>query len=91
MLLMMEEVSALQVRIALLIPGADRADIDGGFNLAAGGICGVLIRVPVRPLKLPLTFEIIMCFTLNSACECAGSIFQVMVETGATVLVDMAE
>jgi hypothetical protein len=30
-----------------------------------------------------------MCFTLNSARECAGSIFQVMVETGANVLVDM--
>jgi hypothetical protein len=41
------------------------------------------------PLKLPLTFEIIMCFTLNSARECAGSIFQVIVEAGGTVLVDI--
>jgi hypothetical protein len=31
----------------------------------------------VIPENLPFTFEIIMCFTLNSAEECAGSIFQV--------------
>lgn len=30
-----------------------------------------------------------MCFTLNSAWECAGSIFQVIVEAGANVLVDV--
>src|SRR5271168_2365860 len=45
------------------------------------------IRVPVRPLKLPFTLEIIMCFTLNSACECAGSIFQVMVVAGLASVV----
>src|SRR6185437_349344 len=45
------------------------------------------MRVPARPLKLPFTFEIIMCFTLNSALECAGSSFQVMVEAGEVVVV----
>jgi hypothetical protein len=45
------------------------------------------IRVPLTPLKLPFTLEIIMCFTLNSACECAGSIFQVIVEVGLASVV----
>ncbi len=46
-------------------------------------------RVPLSPLKLPFTFEIIMCFTLNSALECAGSSFQVMVDSGVAVAVAM--
>src|SRR5215469_16139198 len=48
-------------------------------------VCSV--NTPVRPEKLPFTLEIIMCFTLNSAEEWAGSSFQVVTEAGAVVLV----
>src|SRR5208283_841194 len=48
------------------------------------------MSTPERPEKLPFTFEIIMCLTLNSAAEWAGSMFQVVV-TGAAVAVVMAE
>src|SRR5580700_3578758 len=34
--------------------------------------------VPERPENWPFTFEIIMCLTLNSATECAGSMAQVV-------------
>ena len=44
-------------------------------------------RVPLRPLKRPFTLEIIMCFTLNSADEWAGSSFQVVTEAGEEVVV----
>src|ERR1700757_4106794 len=47
------------------------------------------IRVPLTPLKPPFTLEIIMCFTLNSARECAGSTFQVIVAAGIAVVVVM--
>ena len=47
------------------------------------------VRVPERPLKLPFTLEIIMCLTLNSAWECAGSSFQVVVVAGVEVVVAM--
>ncbi len=51
---MMEEVAAFQVRIALLIACADRADIDGGFlDQLKAGLAVSSIKVPVRPLKLP--------------------------------------
>src|SRR6266568_6379226 len=36
-------------------------------------------RTPLTPVNWPFTFEIIMCFTLNSATECTGSRFQVVV------------
>jgi hypothetical protein len=36
-----------------------------------------------------LTFEIIMCLTLNSATECAGSRFQVVVEVCGVASVPM--
>jgi hypothetical protein len=41
------------------------------------------------PLMVPFTFEIIMCFTLNSAAVCAESIFQVMTEADEAVDVAM--
>src|SRR5580704_4592724 len=44
------------------------------------------VRVPLRPEKRPFTLEIIMCFTLNSADECAGSSFQVITEAGEVVV-----
>src|SRR5450631_815402 len=47
------------------------------------------LNAPVMPVKYPLTFEIIMCFTLNSTLECAGSSFQEMKESGATEVVAM--
>ena len=39
-------------------------------------------------MKLPFTFEIIMCLTLNSAAEWAGSMFQVVV-AGVAVAADV--
>src|ERR1019366_11954 len=44
------------------------------------------LRTPERPVNLPFTLEIIMCLTLNSAAEWAGSMFQVVV---AAVMVDL--
>ena len=46
-------------------------------------------KTPVKPVRLPLTLEIIMCFTLNSAAEWAGSRFQVIREAGVTGVVAM--
>ncbi len=43
------------------------------------GVVSSKTSSPVMPVNWPFTFEIIMCFTLNSAAECAGSIFQVVV------------
>ena len=37
------------------------------------------VRTPVMPVNWPFTLEIIMCLTLNSATEWAGSMFQVVV------------
>src|SRR5260370_27047665 len=48
--------------------------------------------VPERPENWPFTFEIIMCLTLNSATECAGSMAQVVTAfcgAVAVVAVDM--
>jgi hypothetical protein len=63
-----EKVCPLQVRITLLILRADRADIDGGFHLAAIKST-VSDQSPGQAAELPLTFGIIMCFILNSAWE----------------------
>src|SRR5580692_9330045 len=41
------------------------------------------------PENWPFTFEIIMCLTLNSATECAGSMAQVLTEVCAAVAVVM--
>src|SRR5438876_11839278 len=46
-------------------------------------------NTPVKPVRLPFTLEIIMCLTLNSAAEWAGSRFQVVVEAGVAVVVAM--
>src|SRR5262249_28555983 len=54
----------------------------------ASVVCSV--RVPESPpWNPPFTLEIIMCLTLNSACECAGSRFQVVVAAGVEVVVAM--
>src|ERR1700736_1597902 len=48
--------------------------------------------VPETPENWPFTFEIIMCLTLNSATECAGSMAQVLTAVCgavAVVAVDM--
>src|SRR5580704_15799334 len=45
--------------------------------------------VPERPENWPFTFEIIMCLTLNSATECAGSMAQVVTAFCGAVAVDM--
>src|ERR1700756_4509038 len=45
--------------------------------------------VPEMPENWPFTFEIIMCLTLNSATECAGSMAQVLTEVCAAVAVVM--
>src|SRR5690242_4131721 len=36
------------------------------------------VSVPFTPVNCPFTLEIIMCFTLNSATEWTGSMFQVL-------------
>src|SRR5579862_3494444 len=45
------------------------------------------VSTPERPEKLPLTLEIIMCLTLNSAPEWAGSRFQVVVDAAVAVVI----
>src|ERR1700756_2519127 len=46
--------------------------------------------VPETPENWPFTFEIIMCLTLSSAMECAGSMAQVLTAVcGAVGVVDM--
>src|SRR5580693_4484746 len=45
--------------------------------------------VPETPENWPFTFEIIMCLTLNSATECAGSMAQVLTAVCGAVAVDM--
>src|SRR5947199_6353176 len=35
-------------------------------------------KLPDTPVNWPFTFEIIMCLTLNSATECAASMFQLL-------------
>src|SRR5580698_9249826 len=43
--------------------------------------------VPETPENWPFTFEIIMCLTLNSATECAGSMAQVLTAVCGVVAV----
>src|SRR6266567_730169 len=53
------------------------------------GSVGSSLRTPLMPVRLPFTLEIIMCLTLNSAAEWAGSSFQVIREAGEAVVVAM--
>src|SRR2546425_10475597 len=46
-----------------------------------------MVIVPSISLNCPFTFVIIMCLTLNSAAECAGSRFQVVVLVCAAIAV----
>ena len=84
-----EEVGALEVAVALGVAGAEGGDVDGGLDGGVGGVGVSRWRVPERPLKLPFTLEIIMCLTLNSAVEWAGSSFQVVTVAGVVVVVAM--
>ena len=65
--------------VALRVQGVDSADVDGDFEGGLVWSASTRWRTPLIPLNLPLTLEIIMCLTLNSAAEWAGSMFQVEV------------
>ena len=54
MLFVVEKIRALQVRITLLIAGADGADFDRGFHLAAGRISSVLDERPGQAFEVAL-------------------------------------
>src|SRR5579863_979182 len=53
------------------------------------GSVGSRRSLPLIPENFPFTLEIIMCLTLNSAAEWAGSMFQVVTAAGVAVVVAM--
>ena len=84
---MLEEVGALQVSIALSIAGIDSGDVNRGLYAAEGSVYRVFDKRSAEAARNGIfTLEIIMCLTLNSALECAGSSFQVVLEVGTDVV-----
>src|ERR1035437_10110456 len=63
-----------------------QGSLPGALGPSTAKVTGLVMPCMVRS---PFTFEIIMCFTLNSAAEWAGSRFQVIREAGVTVVVAM--
>src|SRR5207237_6923810 len=78
-LLHVQEVLALQVRVALSIASFDRGCFDQGLDTRVCRSDSSRVRTPVTLANCPFTLEIIMCLTLNSATEWAGSMFHVVV------------
>src|SRR6266568_3769219 len=76
----MQKVGTLQMGVALSVARFNRGGFDQSLTREFFSSDSSRVNTPVTLANCPFTLEIIICLTLNSATECAGSMFQVVVE-----------